>query len=68
MSNSQNAAILSHLKTGKSITPIDALERFNCFRLGARVYDLKQNGHQIVREMVPTDSGKHVASYTLVRS
>jgi hypothetical protein len=67
MSDSQNTAILSHLKTGKSITPIDALERFDCFRLGARIYDLKQAGHVIHKDMVPTDSGKHVASYTMVR-
>jgi len=68
MTETQTAQILAHLKTGRSITPLDALEWFGCFRLGARIYDLKQGGHNIYREMVETDSGKRVASYTLVRS
>jgi hypothetical protein len=67
MTETQTAQILAHLKTGRSITPIDALNRYGCFRLGARIYDLKQDGHNIYREMVETDSGKRVASYTLVK-
>lgn len=67
MTETQTAQILAHLKTGRSITPIDALNRYGCFRLGARIYDLKQSGHNIYREMVETDSGKRVASYTLVK-
>lgn len=68
MTETQTAQILAHLKTGRSITPIDALNRYGCFRLGARIYDLKQDGHNIYKEMVETDSGKRVASYTLVKS
>lgn len=67
MTDTQTAQILAHLKTGRSITPLDALEWFGCFRLGARIYDLKQEGHNIVKDMVETDSGKRVASYTLVK-
>lgn len=67
MTETQTAQILAHLKTGRSITPIDALNKYGCFRLGARIYDLKQDGHNIYREMVQTDSGKRVASYTLVQ-
>jgi hypothetical protein len=67
MTETQTAQILAHLKTGRSITPIDALNKYGCFRLGARIYDLKQDGHNIVKDMVETDSGKRVASYTLVK-
>lgn len=67
MTETQTKQILAHLKTGRSITPIDALNKYGCFRLGARIYDLKQDGHNIYREMVETDSGKRVASYTLVK-
>ena len=67
MTETQAAQILAHLKTGRSITPIDALNKYGCFRLGARIYDLKQDGHNIYREMIETDSGKRVASYTLVQ-
>ena len=63
----QVVEILRHLRTGKSITPIYAMEKFRCFRLGARIWDLKQDGHIINKDMVKTPSGKHVASYTLVR-
>lgn len=65
MIEAQTKQILAHLKTGKAITPIDALERFQCFRLGARIYDLKQEGHVICKTMVETDTGKRVASYAL---
>lgn len=61
----QSQLILAHLKTGRSITPIYALNAFQCFRLGARIHELKQAGHPIQRDMVPTESGKHVASYSM---
>ena len=64
---SQKAAILAHLKTGRSITPIDALREYGCFRLGARIYDLKDEGHNIYSERVEVGDGKRVASYTLVK-
>ena len=65
---SHNEQILTHLKEGNSITQMDALMEFQCFRLGARIYDLKQDGHSIVSEMVEVPSGKRVARYSLVSS
>ncbi len=61
----QCAAILEHLQDGNTITPIEALDRFGCFRLGARIYDLRQSGHSIDRTMVDVGTGKHVAQYRL---
>lgn len=58
----QSEAILSHLRSGKSLTPLEALDLFGCFRLGARVYDLKAQGHDIEMEMV-TMNGKSFAKY-----
>lgn len=58
----QSEAILEHLKSGKSLTPIDALNLFGCFRLGARILDLKKEGHNIVTEIVH-ENGKHFARY-----
>jgi helix-turn-helix protein len=57
--------ILQHLRSGKHITPLEALNRFGCFRLGARIYDLKEAGHAIESRMVTLASGKKVASYHL---
>jgi hypothetical protein len=44
---SQNDKILEWLKTGKAITPIDALNMFGCFRLAARIADLRKSGYDI---------------------
>lgn len=48
----QAEAILAHLESGRTITPLEALRDYGCFRLGARIYDLKQQGHQIERRMI----------------
>lgn len=61
---SQCDDILRHLRSGRSITPLEALEKYGCFRLGGRIYDLKRQGHNIVTEMV-TKNGKRFASYRL---
>jgi hypothetical protein len=62
----QAEKILAYLKAGNRITPLESLELFGCFRLGARIYDLKQAGYRIESEMVKVPSGKRVASYKLV--
>lgn len=62
-SGSQAKRILAYMQEGHHITPIDALKLFGCFRLGARIADLREGGHAIKSEFVKTDSGKHVKSY-----
>lgn len=47
------------------ITAIDALNEVGCFRLAARISDLKAEGHDIVSEMVTLPNGKRVAKYWL---
>jgi hypothetical protein len=42
--------ILSYMKLGNSITPMDALQMFGCMRLGARIYDLRNLGFTIISE------------------
>ncbi|MCK6381854.1 MAG: helix-turn-helix domain-containing protein [Leptospiraceae bacterium] len=61
---SQNQKILKHLQSGKSITPIEALNKFGCFRLGARIYDLKKDGWKIESEF-QTKKGKSFSCYRL---
>lgn len=66
---SQNAMIKEYLEAGHSITPIDALNMFGCFRLGARIADLKKQGMDIRTEIVHDDAnGKHWAKYFLNRN
>ena len=60
---SQTTQILRHLKRGP-ITPIQALEKYGCFRLAARIHDLRGQGHKITTETVSKD-GKEYAKYRL---
>ena len=59
----QEDKILQYLQSGKSITPIEALNLFGCFRLGARCYDLKKKGYDIKSTLVRGESGKHFSKY-----
>jgi hypothetical protein len=61
----QNQQILNHLRNGKSITPLEALNEYGCLRLGARIHDLKRAGHNIASESVELPNGKRVASYRM---
>lgn len=64
-SASQKEAILAYLQSGARLTPLEALERFKCMRLGSRIYDLKKEGYNVKSEMVTVPSGKRVAEYRL---
>lgn len=63
--------ILDHLQQYGSITPMTALNRYGCMRLGARIYDLKRQGHDIrtVRQDVENQFGTRVtcARYIIVK-
>lgn len=60
MTQKQN--ILQHMRTYGSITPLEALQRYGCFRLGARIADLKADGVKIKTTMIK-ENGKRYASY-----
>ena len=62
---SQRQAVLAWLETGRTLTPMQALYEFGCFRLGARVEELRRQGWNVVTEMVEVGRGKRVASYRL---
>ena len=53
---------------GRKITPLQALKMYGCFRLGARIYNLKEQGMKIITKIIPVISAgetKHVAQYSL---
>lgn len=64
---SQTELILEYLRQGNTITPIEALQKFGCFRLGARIWDLKDAGHNIITE-TEENEGKRYARYKLLIS
>jgi hypothetical protein len=61
---SQNTEILAFLKTGHPLTAINALTYFSCFRLAARIQDLRDKGYRIETQMV-SNNGRHYAEYTM---
>ena len=62
---SQLDQILAHLRT-EPITPMQALMNYGCFRLAARIRDLRDSGHEIHTEQVEFDD-KRFARYTLIK-
>lgn len=62
---SQLTNILKHLETRGSITAMEALELYNCFRLAARINDLRGQGHQITTDEVKLANGKTIARYNI---
>jgi len=59
---SQEDQIESYLKAGHSITPIEALDKFRCFRLASRISSLKSKGLNIDTRMIESN-GKRYAQY-----
>lgn len=64
--DSQNALIKGWLLNGYSITPMEALNMFGCFRLSARIANLREEGMPVVTDMVNINN-KRVARYYLSR-
>lgn len=60
---SQNEAILEYLQAGNVITALDALNRFNCLRLAARIRELRKAGNVIITRRVTTRHGARIAEY-----
>ena len=61
---SQEEMTLEALQKGE-LTAIDALKKFGCFRLAARIYRLRQSGHKIEKRMQRLNNGKNIAVYSL---
>lgn len=47
---SQCDKILEYMETYGSITQREAVRKLNCYRLSARIYDLRARGYEIVEE------------------
>ena len=63
MQMTQKQSILDHLRSGKTITPLDALNLYGSFRLSSIIHDLRQEGFNIKTEL--NKEGKHYAIYSL---
>jgi hypothetical protein len=62
--------VLNHLKR-EPLTPLVALRKYGTLRLAALVYNLKDEGHNILSERVKVGSKnkpKFVAKYSLIKT
>jgi hypothetical protein len=67
---SQNESIKTHLQSGKSLTPLDALYMFGCWALSSRISDLRKQGLKIKSELIEITSGgktKRVSKYSIAK-
>jgi ribosomal protein S13 len=63
---SHSAQILNHLRK-EPITALDALDKFGCFRLAARIQELRMRGHKTHTETT-VRNGKRYATYHLLKT
>jgi hypothetical protein len=61
----QTDAIRAHLLSGRDITPLQALDDYGCFRLAARIDELRKSGLDI-ETITETRNGKKFAKYKLL--
>ena len=62
---SQEERILEYLERGNTLTPLEALNDFGCFRLAAVIWKLKGRGIKIRTNMV-SHGDKTFAQYSLI--
>lgn len=57
--------LLDHLMTGATITPLEALQRFNCMSCSQRLGDLIRAGIPVQSRFITTPTGKRIKQYWL---
>lgn len=60
----QTDSIYKWLMLGNTLTPLEALGRFGCLRLGARIFELRRQGYKIETKYI-TKNGKTFAEYRM---
>ena len=63
----QLANIRKHLQGGRSLTALDALNLYGCFRLSAHIHTLRHEEGMNISTEWATSNGKRFAKYTLVK-
>lgn len=62
----QREKILRHLQSGKTITPLEAMGVYGVWRLGARIFELRELGYDIATYDNRDPQGKPYAEYELL--
>ena len=64
---SQNTRIKEWQNDGNTLTPLQALEKFGCFRLASRIHDLRQDGLDVQTNFIKHENGNRFAIYELTK-
>jgi Helix-turn-helix domain len=64
---SQNKAIIKHLRENGTITPREALDKYGSFRLAARIFELRKDGYNIITEYTDVGRRRIIGRYHLVK-
>ena len=64
--HTQMKNIRKHLESGRPINPLQALNKYGCLRLAARVYDLKHDHNLAITKTMKTTKTATFAEYRLV--
>ena len=62
---SQNIELLRHFRNGRTLTSAEAIVRFSCERLAARVSELRRAGWDIQGTLTECHDGKRRVVYSL---
>jgi len=63
----QEEAILNYMRGGNTITSLEALDIFGCFRLASRISDLRQHYPNLnIQVDMVHNNGKKFAQYKLI--
>lgn len=65
--DTQDLMVLDYMIEHETITQRQAADEFNCYRLSARIKDLRDRGAEIETEMVPTRSKAGHSAYARYR-
>jgi hypothetical protein len=60
----QSLMIMKYLATGKPLTALQALNKFGCFRLAARIHEMRSEGLAI-NEKAINKNGKRFSQYQI---
>lgn len=61
----QARKILSHLKQGRTISPLEAQTVYGVFRLAASIYEIRQAGYRINAQNKQDEAGHKYARYSM---
>lgn len=62
----QTQIVLESMLNGFSITAKDAMDKFQIYRLGARIWDIKRLGYKVESEWIKTPGGARVKRYYMI--